>query len=111
MMNSVDKRSTLIPKFKQQLIFLEEREKLFKTNDYSSNQLISSSSSSSASSNASPISTTNSNVSLSSSVSLNNPSSEESVNNLPIDQARNIRDANIFFSRRIHNSTTTKFFT
>ena len=29
-MNSVERISTLIPKFKQQLIFLEEREKLFK---------------------------------------------------------------------------------
>ncbi|CAF4060894.1 unnamed protein product [Rotaria sp. Silwood2] len=35
MMNSVERISTLIPKFKQQLIFLEEREKLFKKiNDY-----------------------------------------------------------------------------
>jgi hypothetical protein len=35
MMNSVERISQLIPKFKQQLIFLEEREKLFrKINDY-----------------------------------------------------------------------------
>lgn len=36
MMNSVERISQLIPKFKQQLLFLEEREKLFKKiNDYS----------------------------------------------------------------------------
>ncbi|CAM2726060.1 unnamed protein product [Rotaria socialis] len=36
MMNSVERISQLIPKFKQQLLFLEEREKLFtKINDYS----------------------------------------------------------------------------
>ena len=36
MMDSVERISTLIPKFKQQLIFLEEREKLFwKINDCS----------------------------------------------------------------------------
>ncbi|CAF5097761.1 unnamed protein product, partial [Rotaria sp. Silwood1] len=35
-MNSVERISPLIPKFKQQLIFLEEREKLFKKiDDYS----------------------------------------------------------------------------
>jgi hypothetical protein len=37
LMNSVERISLLIPKFKQQLIFLEEREKLFKqVDDYSS---------------------------------------------------------------------------
>jgi hypothetical protein len=72
-MNSVERISTLIPKFKQQLIFLEEREKLFKKiDDYSiqcDNVL------SNVSTNYQPLATASTNTQASSTVSINSQSS------------------------------------
>jgi hypothetical protein len=107
----------LIPKFKQQLIFLKEREKLFKTKDDSPNQFINSSpisskntdllSISSTNSNLSTISSTNSNLSTISSANSDSSSSSQGANNdyspkesmksLPVDQVLVHKDASVLF--------------
>jgi hypothetical protein len=87
MMNSVDKITILIPKLKQQLIFLKEREKLFKTNDDSSIERL----------DASSISSTNANSSSSSLESINDLLPKESVNDLSPDQVLLDRDTNVLF--------------
>jgi hypothetical protein len=87
MMNSVDKITTLIPKFKQQLVFLKEREKLFKANDDSPIQRV----------DAPSISSTSSNSSFLSPESINTHSTIASMNNLPLNQPLVDRDTNVAF--------------
>lgn len=97
MMDSVEKITTLIPKFKQQLIFLKEREKLFKSNDGYSIHSTDSSSILSTNAYLSSSPSTNSNSSSSSHISILHHSSEESINNSSSDQSLVARDMNICF--------------
>lgn len=90
MMNSIDKITSLIPKFKQQLLFLNEREKLFiKSNDNLS--------SSSTNLNSSSLSSSSSSSSLSESVS--DGSTHESKNNVTseYDQSLMVPEKSVLF--------------
>ena len=82
MMNSVQRISQLIPKFKQQLIFLEQREKLFQNiNEHSAEHGNSLSNATTVSQTLSIVSP-NSPLTSSSSVSTNNPLSKITTNDL-----------------------------
>jgi hypothetical protein len=80
MMNNVERISTVIPTFKQQLLFLKEREKLFQTNSDISVQSVGSASFSSTNLNLSS-SSTNLNLSSSSTNFNSSSSSIESISN------------------------------
>lgn len=106
-MNNVDRIAMLIPKFKQQLIFLKEREKLFKTKDDSPNQFINSSPISSKNTDLLSISSTNSNLSTISSANSDSSSSSQGANNdyspkesmksLPVDRVLVHQDESVLF--------------
>jgi len=86
MMNNVERISTVIPTFKQQLLFLKEREKLFQTNSDISVQSVGSASFSSTNLNLSS-SSTNFNSSSSSIESISNHLFNESLNQSTSDQS------------------------
>jgi hypothetical protein len=97
MMNNVERISQLIPKFKQQIIFLEEREKLFRTIDNDSIQgdgLLSNTSAISktlacisTNSQTSPVVSINSKPSSSTHQTKTNLSSTISIDNSTLDQS------------------------
>ena len=94
MMNSIDKITSLIPKLKQQLLFLNEREKLFiKSNDNLTKPIASSSSST----NLDSSSLSSSSSSLSESMS--DGGAHESINNSTseYDQLSMVQEKNVLF--------------
>jgi len=86
MMDNIEKIAKLVPKFKQQLLFLKEREKLFTVNDDHLNAVIDSSS------------FTTSNSSFSSPIkSLNNLSTNDDMNEQVSREALTEQDMNLSF--------------
>lgn len=97
LMGSVGKITTLIPKLKQQLIFLREREKLFKTNDNHPIQHVGSSSVLITNSNSSAISSTNPNLLSSPFESVSTQSSQPPMDEMAYHQSSIARDENVPF--------------